>query len=143
MPYTRNLDHRRYLRFLSLVIAAVASVALAPLSAVADTDDPQERELPVTIGEDPAHKVECYLSAFKPNYSGDTVTGTGGIKKCKPTPPDACAHQTELQRYDQYGPGPGTWVTIREGKRHFDCPPPKALLPSRTANLNQTPTAQG
>ncbi|GHE71910.1 hypothetical protein GCM10018785_45210 [Streptomyces longispororuber] len=69
-------------------------------------------------------EVKCTLFANKPNYSGSKLTATGGIRKCTPRPPAACAFEVELQFYEQNGPGPGTWVTHATSDRSRACPPP-------------------
>ncbi|AZP22789.1 hypothetical protein EJC51_46165 [Streptomyces aquilus] len=65
-------------------------------------------------------EINCILFANKPNYSGNKITGTGGISSCSGGTPVACSSEVDLQVY-LAGPG---WVTSAASGRQHKCPPP-------------------
>lgn len=79
--------------------------------------------------------VTCTAFANKPNYSGGTITGTGGISSCTPHAPDACASETTVEIYLS---GPGAWEPAGASKRQALCPPPAR---STTATVSCDPAS--
>ncbi|MGW2721157.1 hypothetical protein [Streptomyces sp. NPDC001492] len=66
-------------------------------------------------------EVDCTFRAEKPNYSGNKMTGVGGIKSCSPHAPFSCNSESEIESYD---PGPGRWITVAQSDPQHKCPPP-------------------
>ncbi|MEU9165801.1 hypothetical protein AB0D29_36705 [Streptomyces sp. NPDC048424] len=80
-------------------------------------------ELSVPDSSTPSTKdvVTCSLNAQRPNYSGSTMTGTGGILGCIPHRPQACNSEVDIELW---APGPGRWITVASSARQYACPPP-------------------
>ncbi|MEU6175829.1 hypothetical protein ABZ832_28465 [Streptantibioticus parmotrematis] len=78
---------------------------------------------------------ECNLFANKPNYSGSTITGTGGILSCSGDYA-ACASEITLQ---VYLPGPGLWEPAAASVRQSLCPPPARSSTAYDRNCEKQP----
>lgn len=128
----------------AVFFGALVSVAYFVFPAEAETCRPSPI-VEMKVGRGAEADIKRTLFANKPNYSGSKLTATGGIRKCTPRPPAACAFEAELQFYEQNGPGLGTWVTRAMSDRSRAYPPPshseKAGAGCRSASKKYSATS--
>ncbi|MEU8764837.1 hypothetical protein [Streptomyces sp. NPDC048659] len=99
---------------------------LSGAAAQADTPDDKPRptievSLPAKGAKSALDLVSCQFTAQKPNYSGNKMSGVGGILSCTPHTPQACNSEVDVE---WYAPGPGQWLTVASSARQYSCPPP-------------------
>jgi hypothetical protein len=128
----KAVSGRRFTARSMIILSLFASASLTANGAWADpvpsSDSTPHPTATMQVGSSPAHVITCALFANKPNYSGNKITGTGGLSGCVPGPPDACSSEADLEVYLS---GPG-WVTAAASARQHSCPPPAR---STTASL--------
>lgn len=98
--------------------SGVASAAPAPPGA-SDPHNSAMLEVRETKAGASPNVANCEMFANKPNYSGNVVTGTGGIKSCTGDPV-SCTHEVTLEVYLT----PGWTPAASSGPPVPGCPPP-------------------
>jgi hypothetical protein len=120
----------------ALFFAAAASAVGDPAPPGSYTPRPTDQiSVPAPASLAPDDSVVCAAFANKPNYSGGSITGTGGISSCTPHAPYSCASETTVQIYLS---GPGSWEAAGASTRQLSCPPPTR---STTAVVHCSPAS--
>lgn len=114
-------------------LTQAAGVASADASATGTSDPHNSPMLTVHDTKEGAspNVAMCEMFANKPNYSGSTVTGTGGLKSCTGDVV-SCTHEVTLEVYLT----PGWTPAASSGPPKPGCPPPARS--SITHNYNCT-----
>jgi hypothetical protein len=110
-----------------VVGVAVGVLALGTGGAVADTA-PAGSYAVHQNGTLSIASADCTFFTNTPNYSGSTITGTGGFSKCTGSVA-SCSSEVTLQVYLST---PALWEPAGASARQFLCPPP---LRSSTAHV--------
>jgi hypothetical protein len=118
-----------------MVGVAVGVLALGTGGAVADTAPAGNYVVHQygTLSIASPEAATCTFFANKPNYSGSTITGTGGFSKCAGSVA-SCSSEATLQYYLST---PALWEPVGASARQSLCPPP--LRSSTARNVNCTP----